>query len=715
MAEIQRRDQLLRLGTDEEQSTLSSPRGAALSSVSSYDTRDRSSQGSRSNRRNMRGIDSGLPSQSYLYRDEYRSSSSLVPSVSTVQSGALLLEMSLDQGHDPEDCVLSGPVVTVGHERTHSTASAPIGGGAFRGSAGSASFTSNPLSSSTTVSKQQPIAVSQGEGPAPGAYNVRGRAIGSLPAWVRNRSQTLFSRRGSERSIGTQSRAESRSSRNAPPESPVHSNSVPPEPRQSPVEPAPSFQPDNEESAPTLQPASAGSQKGGVRNMWWVVFVALVLSGIGVGVSMALRSSSQRKIAANATIATSLPPSTAPVTPEPSPSPTACNNDYNILSGAHRICVCTGSFKDWGDNFQEVTTTADEVLKVDPTLKGVLDLLKYDGNGGFTCFPNDVALLWLAEDVNQNKSPKESWVQRFLLASLFLSWTEADPFRWRISTNWLSPDTECSWSGVYCNESGQIEMIRLSRNDLSTSAGFPKELCLLTSLTSLDISFNSLSIESIPSDIAKLTNLKTLNLRSNEVKGIVPYETFPTSLVELRLEGTHMSSEIPATIKNLVNLEILEINNADITGTLPSELGELKMLKELLLGGNLDLQGGIPSEIGRLSALETLDLQYNHGMEVTFITEIGLLTSLVELNLNGVIGTGSIPSEIGLLANLTTLVLKGEVDVSPDSFSSNRGFSGSIPREIGKLSQLVILSMGGEQLIRTDTHRSWPAYSHERV
>lgn len=61
---------------------------------------------------------------------------------------------------------------------------------------------------------------------------------------------------------------------------------------------------------------------------------------------------------------------------------------------------------------------------------------------------------------------------------------------------------------------------------------------------------------------------------------------------------------------------------------------------------------------------------------------------LVELNLNGVIGTGSIPSEIGLLANLTTLVLKGEVDVSPDSFSSNRGFSGSIPREIGKLSQL---------------------------
>jgi hypothetical protein len=61
---------------------------------------------------------------------------------------------------------------------------------------------------------------------------------------------------------------------------------------------------------------------------------------------------------------------------------------------------------------------------------------------------------------------------------------------------------------------------------------------------------------------------------------------------------------------------------------------------------------------------------------------------LVELNLNGVVGTGSIPSEIGLLANLTTLVLKGEVDISLDSFSSNRGFSGSIPSEIGKLSQL---------------------------
>ena len=73
--------------------------------------------------------------------------------------------------------------------------------------------------------------------------------------------------------------------------------------------------------------------------------------------------------------------------------------------------------------------------------------------------------------------------------------------------------------------------------------------------------------------------------------------------MELRLEGTHMSSEIPASIKNLVNLEILEINDADVTGTLPSELGELTMLSKLFLGGNLDLQGGIPSVVGMLSAL----------------------------------------------------------------------------------------------------------------
>ena len=62
--------------------------------------------------------------------------------------------------------------------------------------------------------------------------------------------------------------------------------------------------------------------------------------------------------------------------------------------------------------------------------------------------------------------------------------------------------------------------------------------------------------------------------------------------------------------------------------------------------------------------------------------------SPVELNLNNAACIGSIPTEIGLLANLTTLGLKGDVDVSYDAFSSNRGFSGSIPSEIGKLSQL---------------------------
>ncbi len=532
------------LGPDDEPHTRSSPRGAASSSLSSYDTRGRSSQGSHSNRRNMQGIDNGLPAQSYLHRDEYRSSSSLAPSASTEQSGALLLEMTMDQGREPEDFVLSGPVVSVRHERTHSTASAPLGDGAVRGST---SVASNPLSSSTTVSKHQPGAVSRSEAPTPGAYNVRGRAIGSLPVWVRNRSLTFFNRRASERSIGTQRRAERRNSRSAQPESPGQNTSVPPELRPSTVEPfvAPelrgstlSLEPDDEESPPARLAASAGTQKGGFSNMWWVVVVLLVLSGIGVGVSMALRASSQRKNAATATVVTSPPSSIAPVTPEPSLSPTACNKDYNILSGAHRICLCTGSFKDWGDNFQEVTTTADEVLMVDPTLKDVLELLRYDGNGQYTCFPNDVALLWLAEDVNENKSPKESWVQRFVLASLFLSWTEGDPFRWRISTNWLSAESECGWSGVYCDASGQIEMIKLSRNDLSTSAGFPKEICLLTSLTSLDISFNSLRIESIPSDIAKLTKLKTLNLRSNEVKGILPYETFPTSLGEFASSDT---------------------------------------------------------------------------------------------------------------------------------------------------------------------------------
>lgn len=560
MNEINQRDQLLRLRNDEEQ-TAGGHRGVAAASSLLFDTRDGRSQGSQSNLRSHRGIDDGLSARLHLNRAP-RSQSSLSQSISTEHSGAVLLNMSMDQEQygEPADFMLSGPVVSVGRGRMGPTAS--VGAGASRST--SASLARAPLSPSTGVGKRRPSRGSGDGGPAPGAYNVRGRAIGSLPAWVRNPSQMFFNRRPSGREIRSNSEPHLQDSMSdIPPVSPGNDTSIPPELRViAPEQPPPemsdadfppelggstlSNQAGSEESVPGVPTGLRESRKGGVNKMWCAILAALILSGIGVGVSMTLRANAQRNNSAVADAGNSLPLSSpAPVmpVPSPSPSPRPCSEDYDVLSGAHRTCLCTGSFNDWGDDSQEVAATVEKVLKVDPGLNNILTLLEYNDTQGYTCDPIVVALFWLAEDVNMNNTPKESWGQRFLLASLFLSWTQDDPFRWRIWTNWLSEKSECTWSGIRCDEFGQVEVIRLSRNNLATSAGFPEEICLLTSLTSLDISFNSLHIESIPSCIANLTMLKTLNLRSSTLGGSMRYETFPTTLGEFALSCTIFSTQ----------------------------------------------------------------------------------------------------------------------------------------------------------------------------
>ena len=65
-----------------------------------------------------------------------------------------------------------------------------------------------------------------------------------------------------------------------------------------------------------------------------------------------------------------------------------------------------------------------------------------------------------------------------------------------------------------------------------------------------------------------------------------------------------------------------------------------------------------------------------------------LLEHTVELNLDGVLGSGSIPSEIGLLANLTQLGLQGQIGLEGSYDTIRQGFLGSIPSEIGMLSKL---------------------------
>ena len=154
---------------------------------------------------------------------------------------------------------------------------------------------------------------------------------------------------------------------------------------------------------------------------------------------------------------------------------------------------------------------------------------------------------------------------------------------------------------------------------------------------------------SIPSELAQLTSLTTLELFSNNTESVGP-----------------LSGSIPPELGQLTNLETLVLSNISVTGSIPRQLGQLTNLVTLNLKWNDKLSGSIPPELGNLKNLETLDL--NSGDK-----EVAKLS-------------GSIPPELGGMTSLKTLHLR------------NNQFTGSIPRQLGQLTNLEDLGLDGNRL-----------------
>jgi hypothetical protein len=101
----------------------------------------------------------------------------------------------------------------------------------------------------------------------------------------------------------------------------------------------------------------------------------------------------------------------------------------------------------------------------------------------------------------------------------------------------------------------QLKTLDLSVNDLSN---LPSEIWSLHSLESLFLHFNNL--RSISEAVSRLENLKTLDLSDNQI------ETLPISLFSLRkLQSLDLSSnqlqQLPTEIKQMIGLKRLDLSN----------------------------------------------------------------------------------------------------------------------------------------------------------
>ena len=133
---------------------------------------------------------------------------------------------------------------------------------------------------------------------------------------------------------------------------------------------------------------------------------------------------------------------------------------------------------------------------------------------------------------------------------------------------------------------------------------FPHEICCLTNLNWLNISYNKLEfipesisllihltelnltsnkLQIIPSEIRSLTNLNTLILQNNKLQNI-PELNQLSKITYLDLCDNCMS-RIPKGIEQLVNLEEMYLYNNELT-IIPMELEQLSQLGYLSIYGN---------------------------------------------------------------------------------------------------------------------------------
>lgn len=240
------------------------------------------------------------------------------------------------------------------------------------------------------------------------------------------------------------------------------------------------------------------------------------------------------------------------------------------------------------------------------------------------------------------------------------------------------------WEGIVLTDETAERVWKIAAEDKELSGPLPSDLAKLTELRSLDLSGNQIT-GTVPSWLTQLKKIEVLNLGDNSLTGSVPSDiSNATKLKTLNLRNNQLTGAVPTSLGTLAHLENLVLNDNQLTGTIPVELASISTLRNLRLSNN-NLTGGVPSQLGNLSNLEDLILSENQ-LTGTIPTTLGNLTNLEYLWLNDNRLTGSIPTELGALPNLFDLVL------------GDNQLTGQIPSQLGNLSGLVYLDLGNNSL-----------------
>ncbi|KAF7043769.1 hypothetical protein CFC21_053083 [Triticum aestivum] len=136
----------------------------------------------------------------------------------------------------------------------------------------------------------------------------------------------------------------------------------------------------------------------------------------------------------------------------------------------------------------------------------------------------------------------------------------------------------CTFNGVECWHPNENRILSLRLSSMDLKGQFPDGLENCSSMTSLDLSSNSLS-GPIPADISKR----------------LPYIT------NIDLSYNSFSGEIPESLANCTYLNVVSLQNNKLTGAIPGQFAGLSRLTEFNVANN-KLSGQIPSSLSKFSS-----------------------------------------------------------------------------------------------------------------
>ncbi len=246
----------------------------------------------------------------------------------------------------------------------------------------------------------------------------------------------------------------------------------------------------------------------------------------------------------------------------------------------------------------------------------------------------------------------------------------------------------------------------MTQNEAYLEAEQKIEEARRTGATELDLSTkydapDEEKLTELPESMWELTQLQSLNLRSNKLAAVPDTIGQLSQLQKLDL-SENLLTAVPETICLLIKLQALDISYNKLT-LVPESIGQLTKLDTLNISGNQ--LTAIPNIIGQLDQLQSLYLSFN---QLTYVPNtISQLTNLKYLDLAENQLT-AIPETLGQLTKLQRLSLQiNQLTSLPNSLDKLKKlkslnlFNNNIqylPDWLGELQSLESIGLGANPL-----------------